>query len=40
MGLTFIYNQWLLVIFMVNLPHWIVTGVRKISPPRRAAIAS
>jgi hypothetical protein len=37
MGLTFIYNQWALVIFMVNAPYWIVTGARKIWwPPLRS----
>ena len=30
MGLSFIYNQWLLLIFMVNLPYWIVTAGEKI----------
>ena len=29
MRLTFIYNQWLLVIFMINAPYWIVTGAGK-----------
>ncbi len=33
MGLSFIYNQWLLLIFMVNQPYWIVTAFRKISQP-------
>ncbi|HEX4667076.1 MAG TPA: hypothetical protein VH207_10780, partial [Chthoniobacterales bacterium] len=31
MHLTFIYNQWLLVIFLINAPYWIVTGMRKIT---------
>lgn len=30
MRLTFIYNQWLLIIFMINAPYWIVAGVRRI----------
>jgi hypothetical protein len=30
MGLGFIYNQWLLFIFMINAPYWIVIGWRKI----------
>lgn len=30
MRLSFIYNQWLLLIFMINLPYWVVTGARKI----------
>ncbi len=30
MGLGFIYNQWLLFIFMINAPYWIVIGTRKI----------
>jgi hypothetical protein len=30
MGLTFIYNQWLLIIFMINLPYWILAGARRI----------
>jgi hypothetical protein len=31
MHLTFIYNQWLLVIFLINVPYWIVTEARKIT---------
>lgn len=30
MRLTFIYNQWLLIIFMINAPYWIVTGAQRI----------
>ncbi|MEO5754984.1 MAG: hypothetical protein ABIR38_09780 [Chthoniobacterales bacterium] len=30
MRLTFIYNQWVLLIFMINVPYWVVTGARKI----------
>jgi hypothetical protein len=30
MHLTFIYNQWLLIIFMINLPYWILVGARRI----------
>ena len=30
MRLTFIYNQWLLIIFMINAPYWIVAGARRI----------
>jgi len=40
MGLTFIFNQWALAIFMINAPYWIVTGVGKIWPSRRPATAS
>jgi hypothetical protein len=40
MGLTFIYNQWLLFIFMINAPYWIVTGTRKIFRPRGAKVTS
>jgi hypothetical protein len=30
MGLSFVYNQWLLIIFMINLPYWIIAGGRKL----------
>ncbi len=40
MRLTFIYNQWLLLIFMINAPYWIVTGAQKIFRPRRTEITS
>jgi hypothetical protein len=30
MHLIFIYNQWLLLIYMINAPYWIVTATRKI----------
>ncbi|MGI8890670.1 MAG: hypothetical protein ACR2G0_07805 [Chthoniobacterales bacterium] len=40
MRLSFIYNQWLLLIFMINAPYWIVTGARKFFPPRRDPITS
>lgn len=40
MHLTFIYNQWLLFIFMINAPYWIVTGARKIFRPGRPTITS
>ncbi len=30
MGLSFIYNQWLLIIFIINPPYWILLGARKI----------
>jgi hypothetical protein len=36
MGLSFIYNQWLLLIFMVNPPYWIVTAGEKIFRSRPA----
>ena len=36
MRLTFIYNQWLLIVFMINAPYWIVTGAKKIGPRREA----
>jgi hypothetical protein len=35
MRLTFIYNQWLLIIFMINLPYWLVAGTQKIRSGRR-----
>lgn len=38
MRLSFIYNQWLLLIFMINLPFWLVAGAKKISG--RAGITS
>ncbi len=28
MRLSFIFNQWLLIIYMINIPYWIVTGAR------------
>jgi hypothetical protein len=37
MHLSFIYNQWLLVIFMINVPYWLVTGFQK---PFRPAVTS
>lgn len=40
MRLSFIYNQWLLLIFMINAPYWIVTGARKILGPRRVEVTS
>ncbi len=40
MRLTFIYNQWLLIIFMINAPYWIVTGAEKLFGPRRAPATS
>lgn len=40
MRLTFLYNQWLLIIFMINAPYWIVTGTEKLFGPRRAALTS
>jgi len=30
MGLGFIYNQWLLVIFMINAPYWILCAGKKL----------
>ena len=30
MGLSFIYNQWLLIIFMINLPYWIMRAGQKL----------
>ena len=35
MGLTFIFNQWALAIFMINAPYWIVTGIRKVAGTSR-----
>jgi hypothetical protein len=40
MRLTFTFNQWLLVIFMINLPYWLVTGTRKILGRSRAPVTS
>lgn len=40
MRLSFIYNQWLLVIFMINAPYWMVTGVRKLFLPRADQVTS
>ncbi|MEO7165786.1 MAG: hypothetical protein ABI787_05560 [Spartobacteria bacterium] len=40
MRLTFIYNQWLLLIFMINVPYWIMTGGRKIFRARPAELTS
>ncbi len=33
MGLSFVYNQWLLLIFMVNVPYWIATAGGKFFRP-------
>lgn len=30
MGLSFIYNQWLLIIFMINLPYWLMRAGQKL----------
>ena len=30
MRLPFIYNQWLLIIFMINVPYWIVSSVARL----------
>jgi hypothetical protein len=38
MRLSFIHNQWLLVIFMINAPYWIVVGAGRIFRPRAAHI--
>ncbi|CAN5545208.1 hypothetical protein BH18VER2_BH18VER2_11120 [soil metagenome] len=40
MRLTFIYNQWLLLIFMINAPYWIVTAARTLPGLRRADAAT
>lgn len=40
MRLTFIYNQWLLVIFMINAPYWLVTGAQKLFGRRRVEATS
>lgn len=40
MRLSFIYNQWLLIIFMINAPYWIVMAAQKIFGPRRATVTS
>jgi hypothetical protein len=34
MRLSFIYNQWLLFIFMINLPYWMMRGGQEIWPAR------
>jgi hypothetical protein len=31
MHLSFIFNQWLLIIYMINIPYWIVTGARAMN---------
>jgi hypothetical protein len=31
MHLSFIFNQWLLIIYMINVPYWIVTGARAMN---------
>jgi hypothetical protein len=31
MHLSFIFNQWLLIIYMINIPYWIVTGAKRIA---------
>ena len=31
MRLSFIFNQWLLIIYMINIPYWIVTGARALN---------
>jgi hypothetical protein len=38
MRLSFIYNQWLLFIFMINLPFWIMRAGQKIWPSRGSHI--
>jgi hypothetical protein len=40
MRLTFIYNQWLLLIFMINAPYWILIGAKKIFAPRPVEVTS
>jgi hypothetical protein len=40
MGLSFIYNQWLLIIFVINPPYWIILLGRKIFAVRRPAATS
>ncbi|MEO8440005.1 MAG: hypothetical protein ABI540_07255 [Spartobacteria bacterium] len=40
MRLTFIYNQWLLIIFMINAPYWIMTAAQKVFGLRRADATS
>jgi hypothetical protein len=40
MRLTFIYNQWLLIIFMINVPYWVLTRARKLFVPRAAEVTS
>jgi hypothetical protein len=40
MGLPFIYNQWLLIIFIINPPYWIVLFAQKIFAFRRQAPTS
>jgi hypothetical protein len=34
MRLSFVFNQWLLIIYMINIPYWIVVGTRRIVGPR------
>jgi hypothetical protein len=40
MRLSFIYNQWLLLIFMINAPYWMVTAARKLFLPRADQVTS
>lgn len=35
MGLSFIYNQWLLIIFVINPPYWIILCAQKVFAIRR-----
>jgi len=38
MRLSFIYNQWLLVIFMINIPYWLMFATRRILRSRQTHI--
>ncbi|HEY1582512.1 MAG TPA: hypothetical protein VGF73_05395 [Chthoniobacterales bacterium] len=37
MHLAFIYNQWLLIIFLINAPYWIVRAGQRLMPQRQRA---
>jgi hypothetical protein len=39
MHLSFIFNQWLLIIYMINIPYWIVTGARAMNRNKKAVLA-
>jgi len=40
MGLAFVYNQWLLIIFMINLPYWLMRAREKLFGRAQPAITS
>jgi hypothetical protein len=38
MHLSFIFNQWLLIIYMINTPYWIVTGARAMKRNKKVVM--